>query len=218
MIISIEGNIGSGKTTILSMLKSKMGDYLGRGRPIVYVKEPVEDWEKIKDEEGKSMLDLLYSDAKTHSFAFQMMAFITRLNALKEARKENPGAILITERCLQTDAEVFAKMLRNSGDIMNIHWKIYNEWSKSLSTEWEPNLIVYVRAEPETSLARVKIRGRESEASISLDYLTKCHEAHEEWLGEVDKERKIVFDGNDEFVGEKEFRVDELIKQILGIC
>lgn len=103
------------------------------------------------------------------------MAFITRWNALKKAREEDPDAILITERCLQTDAEVFAKMLRNSGDILGIHYFIYERWAQSLSREFEPDLVVYVRADPETSMRRVKQRARTSETPISLAYLTQCH-------------------------------------------
>jgi deoxyadenosine/deoxycytidine kinase len=121
-IISIEGNIGSGKTTLLSMLQNELGTYMGRSRPVVYVKEPVAEWESIKDEAGMSMLDHLYKDSKTHAFAFQMMAYITRLRSLREAKKAHPGAILVTERCLQTDCNVFAKMLNDSGDIMGIHY------------------------------------------------------------------------------------------------
>jgi len=70
MIISIEGNIGSGKTTLLSLIKQKLNGYIGRGKRVVYVEEPVDEWEAIRDDNGRSMLDLLYSDAKTHSFAF----------------------------------------------------------------------------------------------------------------------------------------------------
>jgi thymidylate kinase len=70
MIITIEGNIGSGKTTLLSMIKERLNGYIGRGRRVVYVEEPVKEWESIRDEDGRSMLELLYSDAKTHSFAF----------------------------------------------------------------------------------------------------------------------------------------------------
>ena len=44
MIISVEGNIGSGKTTFLSLMKQYLGEYVGRGRPVVYVKEPVDEW------------------------------------------------------------------------------------------------------------------------------------------------------------------------------
>ena len=70
MIISIEGNIGSGKTTLLASLKKELGTYIGRGRTVVYVKEPVDEWSAIRDADGNSMLDLLYKDTKTHAFAF----------------------------------------------------------------------------------------------------------------------------------------------------
>lgn len=70
MIVSIEGNIGSGKTTLLDLVKKELGNYIGRGKRVVYVKEPVSEWTDMKDNDGKSMLDLLYTDTKTHAFAF----------------------------------------------------------------------------------------------------------------------------------------------------
>lgn len=203
MIVSIEGNIGSGKTTLLRMLKKKLNGYIGRSKRVVYVDEPVASWEAIRDEDGRSMLDLLYSEPKIHSFAFQMMAYITRYNAIKKAVQENPGAIVITERCLQTDAEVFAKMLHDSGDIMGIHYSIYHTWAQSFSKEFEPDLVVYVRAIPSISLERVKKRARTSESTISLAYLTQCHLYHETWImSSISRENKIVLDANTEFVGE----------------
>lgn len=216
MIVSIEGNIGSGKTTLLSMVKKRFGEYMGSSKPVVYVPEPVSSWESIKDEDGKSMLDLLYADTKAHSFAFQMMAYITRVKAMKKAREENPGAILVCERCLQTDSEVFARMLKEQGNIKLVHWKIYNEWVKEMSEEWKPNLVVYVRCSPEKSFERVKKRARDSESSVPLEYLADCHSKHEDWLmaEESTIEKCVVFDGEKEFVGESASRVDTLCDEL----
>ena len=163
------------------------------------------------------MLDLLYSDPKTHSFAFQMMAYITRLKTLQRARQENPGAIIVTERCLQTDCEVFAKMLRASGDILDIHWKIYEQWASTLSPEFQPDLYIYVSANPETSLQRVKLRNRTSESSISLEYLKGCHERHETWLHSdpAMKSKVIVFDANTEFIASNESRVKTFVDDLI---
>lgn len=220
MIVTIEGNIGSGKTTLLSMIKDRLDGYLGGGKRIVYVPEPVEEWQSITDDAGKSMLDLLYSDPKTHSFAFQMMAFITRYNAIKQTQMANPGAILVMERCLQTDAEVFAKMLRDSGDILPVHYKIYEKWANALSAEFVPDMIVYARADPSKSMERVKIRARTSEAGITLDYLTACHQKHEDWIipiiSATSTDKHIVFDANEEFIGDKASRVDDLVKEMMA--
>ena len=105
-------------------------------------------------------------------------------------------------------------MLKASKDILPVHYAIYERWAQSFSDEFIPDMIVYARADPTKSLDRVKIRGRESETGISLEYLTACHERHEEWIMTDHNVAKktIVFDANEEFIGDKAVRVDELVK------
>lgn len=95
-IISIEGNIGSGKTTLLGHVK----EALKSNSNVIFLKEPVDDWETIKDKEGHTMLQKFYADQEKYSFPFQMMAYISRLVLLKEAVKLYPNATLVTERSL----------------------------------------------------------------------------------------------------------------------
>ena len=77
MIISIEGNIGSGKSTLLNLLREKYKE----NQHIIFVDEPVSEWNKIKDGE-KSILELFYGDKDKYSFTFQILAYITRLRKL----------------------------------------------------------------------------------------------------------------------------------------
>ncbi len=63
-IISIEGNIGSGKTTLLSNVKKA----LHGEENIIFLKEPVDDWESIKDKDGLTMLQKFYADQEKYSF------------------------------------------------------------------------------------------------------------------------------------------------------
>lgn len=95
-IVSIEGNIGSGKTTLLGHVK----EALKRNPNVIFLREPVDDWESIKDKEGHTMLQKFYADQERYSFPFQMMAYISRLVLLKEAVKSHPTATLVTERSL----------------------------------------------------------------------------------------------------------------------
>ena len=44
-ILSVEGNIGSGKSTILNYLKEKNN----QNSNIIFLKEPVDKWDKVKD-------------------------------------------------------------------------------------------------------------------------------------------------------------------------
>ena len=45
-IFSIEGNIGSGKSTLLESLKNEL---IISNQKIIFMKEPVDEWEEIKD-------------------------------------------------------------------------------------------------------------------------------------------------------------------------
>ena len=195
-IISIEGNIGSGKSTLLAKLKARFGE----NSNIVFLKEPVEDWETITDANGVTMLEKFYANQKEYSFPFQMMAYISRLALLKTAIKENPGAIIITERSLCTDREVFAKMLFDSGCIELVNYKIYLKWFNTFASECPVSKIIYVNADPKVCYDRIKIRSRTGESNIPLDYLENCHKYHNDML-DLNKDTcvcrdQLVLNGN----------------------
>ena len=174
LFVSIEGNIGSGKSTLLRNLREKYSN----DKKIVFVDEPVEDWHSIQNEHGTPMLELFYNDQKTHAFAFQMMAFISRLSKLKEAVEKNPGAIIVTERSLYTDKMVFAQMLRDSKEILYEHHQIYLKWFETFVCDYPVDKIIYVNTPPKICHERIAIRSRNGESVIPLDYLEKCHNYH----------------------------------------
>lgn len=177
-IISIEGNIGSGKSTLLANLQQVFAD----NKNIVFLKEPVDDWASITDEAGTPMLKLFYADTKTHAFAFQMMAYISRLSVMMSAVKKNPEGIIITERCLYTDNKVFAKMLFDSGNISVENYKIYVKWFDTFASEFPIKKVIYVNTCPNVCHERIQKRSRDGENKITLEYLTTCHKYHEDML------------------------------------
>lgn len=58
------------------------------------------------------------------------------------------------------------------------HCKVFAE----ASSDFEVDMVVYLRLTPEISFKRVQTRAREEEAGITLEYLTILHEVHEDWL------------------------------------
>ena len=177
VIISIDGNIGSGKSTLYTDLQKHYQDR----SDICFVPEPVDDWTKIVDAENTPILTNLYKDTKKYAFRFQMMAYISRLHLLRKKVKENKYRIIISERSVQTDRNVFAKMLFDDDMIENDEYQIYNEWFDEFLDDMNLGGIIYVRAEPNVCAERVIIRGREGE-TIPIEYLQKCHQYHEDWL------------------------------------
>ena len=137
MIISIEGNIGSGKSTILTMLR----DLLKDNENIIFVDEPVSEWANVKDN-NRNILELFYQDKKTYSFCFQILAYITRLRKLLDL-KDRESKIIICERSIYTDKYVFAKMLYQQNHINEIEWQSYNYWFDSFKKETKLDKIIY---------------------------------------------------------------------------
>ena len=203
IVISVEGNIGSGKSTLLKYLTSD----LKLSRPIVFLQEPVDEWQQIMSEEGESMLQKFYKNKARYAFSFQMMAYISRLALLKKSVEENPDAIIITERSLYTDRFVFAKMLYDTKNIELAEYSIYLKWFDTFASDFPISKIIYVKTDPPTCLHRIVTRSRNGENTIAIDYLNKCNKYHNimiDNLSPFDESRKsldnvLIIDGNDDF-------------------
>lgn len=181
-VISIEGNIGSGKSTLLNQIRDSFPD-------IIILQEPVDSWDSIKNESGVNILTNFYSDMKKYAFQFQMMAFITRLRILKYNTNTNQNVIILTERSVFTDREVFAKMLYSNGIIDKISWEIYNEYFNYMTIGITINEYYYLDVNPEECLCRILSRNRPGEV-IELDYLKECEMYHKQWL---DKQNNVFY-------------------------
>jgi len=186
IIISIEGNIGSGKTTILNRLKTEFMNQQTK-KKILFLREPVDIWETVKDNQNETILSKFYKNPAKHAFAFQVMAFSTRLTILREAIQNNPDVeIILCERSLDADKEIFAKMLHDDGVIEDIDYQIYNMFYNEITKQPEVKQlsgVIYINADPEVSFERTKIRSRDGESTITLGYLMECHAYHEKWIG-----------------------------------
>lgn len=178
LILSIEGNIGTGKSTLLA----NMQEYYKDNKKICFLPEPVDVWDKIKDASGITILEKYYANQEKYAFSFQMMAYISRLAALRTVLKSGEYDIIIIERSLHTDCNVFAQMLYDDKKIEEIEFLIYKKWFDEFITELPKISFVYIRAEPQVSFERVNKRARNGESLIPLSYLENCHKYHENWL------------------------------------
>jgi len=179
IIISLEGNIGAGKSTFLDNLESHLGKQSGW----VFLREPVHIWDQIRDQNGETILSKFYANPDKYAFSFQIMAYTTRLHELKRVLKENPGCIgVICERSLDADKHIFAKMLHADGLIDDVMYDIYERYFSEYEGDLSLNGMIYVEAEPKVCFQRVAKRSRDGESNIALDYLQKCHEYHCKWI------------------------------------
>lgn len=192
-IFSVEGNIGSGKSTLVNILKEAYQNE----EKVIFMQEPVDEWLNIKDKYNETILTKFYKDQHKYGFSFQMMAYISRISALKKLVQQNPNAIIICERCVLTDRHVFAKMLYDEGKIEHVNYMIYLQWFDEFIQDMPIDGLIYVQADPEKSYSRVLKRGREGEI-IPLEYLRNCHLYHESWILKEDVD-VLMLDANKDY-------------------
>jgi deoxyadenosine/deoxycytidine kinase len=212
-IISIDGNIGSGKSTLMGELKK----YFCDNKNIVFLKEPVDEWSTITDEKGVTILEKFYENPSKYGFSFQIMAYISRLDVMRKEIRKNPNAIFISERSLFTDKLVFAKMLFDSGNIELVNYKIYLKWFDTFAEEFPVNKVIYVNTIPEICHQRIEKRSRTGESNIPLEYLQNCHKYHNNML-DINSDNcickeQLILNGNIDIYENKE-QINEWICQI----
>lgn len=185
ILISIEGNIGSGKSTLYEMLKEKYGD------KILFVDEPVDEWNKLIMN-GKNIIEHFYENNKKWGYLFQSVAFITRLLKLKEAINNPKYSVIISERTLESDKKLFAKLLYINGDMCELEWKSYVLWFDHFNIKMTHH--IYLKTNVDECVKRIKRRGRKGEEDISIKYLQQLSKNHDKWL--IDNPKCTIINGN----------------------
>lgn len=191
-ILAIEGNIGTGKSTLGQLIQDK----IQFNDNVEFVTEPVHKWIELKDNDG-NILDRFYKDQKRWSYTFQHNAFITRAKDIMEHKDKK---LVIIERSVLTDRNVFAQLLYENNMISEMEWKLYTNWYDWLSNEFpiKPNKYIYLKADPQVSYDRMRKRLRDEEGGVPFDYISQVHKKHEEWLSKLDCVTTV--DVNDDFV------------------
>ena len=115
---------------------------------------------------------------------------------MSKKRTKKQFTVIVTERSVFTDYEIFAKMLHDEGKIEDISFNIYKLWFNEFISELPFKGVIYVRTDPALCDERIKIRNRQGE-DIPIEYLEKCHTYHENWMKKLEEGNKVkVIDGN----------------------
>mgnify|MGYP001140591050 FL=1 len=162
--VAVAGNIGVGKSTLVSMLCGQMG-----WQPFF---EPVGDNPYLAD---------FYKDMRLWSFHSQIF-FLTRRLRLHRQLVDHPTSA-IQDRSVYEDAEVFALNLFRQGLMDERDYLSYRELYQVLSEFLPPpDLVIYLRASVDTLQKRIASRGRDYERTITPAYLVQLNTLYEEWI------------------------------------
>jgi deoxyadenosine kinase len=128
-------------------------------------------------------LEDFYKDMKRYGFPLQIYLLNKRFRQQQQIVWEGRGGV--QDRTIYEDA-IFAKMLRDDGLMEEREYQTYLSLFNNMSNFMrKPNVIVYLDVTPEQSYERIKMRSRECESSLPLEYLIKLSRAYEDFLEDI---------------------------------
>ncbi|XP_072136071.1 thymidine kinase 2, mitochondrial [Mobula birostris] len=170
LVICVEGNIASGKTTCL--------EYFAKYSNIEVLLEPVSKWRNIWNH---NLLGLMYEDPSRWAITLQTYVQLTMLQQHTQPRTL---PVRMMERSIYSAKYVFVENHYQSSIMPAVDYAVLSEWFDWIvgNTNIPVDLIVYLQTTPETCHQRLKARCRSEEKIIPLDYLRRLHQLYEDWL------------------------------------
>lgn len=163
--ISVAGNIGVGKTTLVNKLSSDLG-----WQPFF---EPVTENPYLQD---------FYENMGRWAFHSQIFFLTNRLQVHYELSKCRKTAL--QDRSIYEDAGIFAKNLHLQGSLSDRDFVLYNSLYEKFSANLpRPDLMIYLRANTSTLVSRIKSRNRTFEKEVPLDYISQLNSLYDDWAG-----------------------------------
>lgn len=176
MHIAIVGNIGAGKTTLTELLSKHLG------------------WEaQFEAVDHNPYLEDFYNDMKRWSFNLQIYFLNSRFNQIKEIQQLQHN--VIQDRTIYEDAYIFAENLNDMGLMTDRDYENYRSIFENMTSFIKaPDLLIYLKASIPTLVNNIQRRGRDYEAGIRLDYLSKLNDKYKKWIDNYKEGKLLVLD------------------------
>lgn len=194
--IVVEGVIGVGKTSLCQLLAQQLNSRL--------LLEVVEE---------NPFLARFYEDPDRYAFQVQTFFLLSRFKQLQELDQQP-----LFERHTVADYLFDKDFIFASVNLAGPEWELYRGLYEQLKPRLTmPDLVVYLRAEPDLLLERISRRGREFERSIEPDYLRRLAVAYDEYFSRFQGNLKVIEASEVDFVQNPDDR-RSVIDQILEVA
>lgn len=176
MHIAIAGNIGSGKTTLTTMLAKRY------------------DWKpRFESVDYNPYLEDYYKDIKRWSFPMEVFFLKERFKDLLEISRSDES--VVQDRSIYEGVYVFTENNYAMGNLDERDYETYMELFEDMTDAVQfPDLMIYLRASVSHLVSNIEKRGREYEQKMPLDYLENLNKRYEEFIKEKYKGRVLTID------------------------
>lgn len=177
--IAIAGNIGSGKTTLTTMLAKHYG-WIPRFEP-VDINPYLEDY---------------YKDIARWSFCLEVYFLKQRFRDLLEIRKSD--RTVVQDRSIYEGGYVFTANNRDMGNLSDRDYETYMELFEIMTDVAQlPDLMIYLRASVPHLVKNIQKRGRAYEQTMQLEYLKNLNQRYEDFIFNKYKGKVLVVEADD---------------------
>lgn len=177
--IAIAGNIGSGKTTLTTMLAKHYG-WIPRFEP-VDINPYLEDY---------------YKDIARWSFCLEVYFLKQRFRDLLEIRKSD--RTVVQDRSIYEGVYVFTANNRDMGNLSDRDYETYMELFEIMTDVAQlPDLMIYLRASVPHLVKNIQKRGRAYEQTMQLEYLKNLNQRYEDFIFNKYKGKVLVVEADD---------------------
>jgi 2-amino-4-hydroxy-6-hydroxymethyldihydropteridine diphosphokinase len=194
--IAIEGNIGSGKTS----LARKMGDDFNAKLVL----------ERFAD---NPFLPKFYADEERYAFPLEMSFLADRYHQLSD----DLGQFDLFKNFIVSDYYIFKSLIFAQVTLPVEEFKLYRKMFDIMYKEIpKPDVYVYLYQDTERLLENIRKRGRTYEQSIKKQYLENIHQGYLSFIKSSEGLNPLIIDVSDmDFVAnEKDYR--SILNQILN--
>lgn len=190
--IAIEGPIGVGKTSLVDLLARRF-----RGT-------------RVLEDADNPFLDDFYKDKRGAAFRLELFFLLSRYDLLRNLSQQDLFTELVLADFSFPKSKIFAYLTLEDSELA-IYNRLFDLLSESLT---RPDLVIYLEANLETLLKRIKRRGRDYERAISPAYLKEVSEAYAHYFYRYDETPLLVVNTTEiDFVHTPE-HFEALVRQI----
>lgn len=161
--VSIEGNIGAGKTTLASLLAKQL--------PASLLLEQFEE---------NPYLERFYQQPEAYNFHVEMYFLTERFKTLRQHFAQHPGVPVVADYAFHKSL-YFAEVNLQQPEL-DVFRQTYELMREQLP---EPELVLYLHHEVSGVQQRIKQRGRPYELSIQDTYLERVQQSYLEHMRQL---------------------------------